>query len=157
MTVAIDPFGDMSAAAGRGIRFDYRPIVGLTANLVLVTHEHPDHNRGRGRRRRSARDPLEGGAIRLAGRRGGGRGVRARHGRGRRAGRGAGRAGGAVGGRWPPARHGASAGADLCPLAAQAITNTAVRLERAACDHLSKPTSIEILDSSLSVKFYGQH
>jgi L-ascorbate metabolism protein UlaG (beta-lactamase superfamily) len=44
MTVAIDPFGDMSAAAGRGIRFDYRPIVGLTANLVLVTHEHPDHN-----------------------------------------------------------------------------------------------------------------
>jgi hypothetical protein len=42
-------------------------------------------------------------------------------------------------------------------LAAQAITNTAVRLERAACDHLSKPTSIEILDSSLSVKFYGQH
>jgi L-ascorbate metabolism protein UlaG (beta-lactamase superfamily) len=43
-TVAIDPFGDMSAAAARGIRFEYPPIEGVTADLVLVTHEHGDHN-----------------------------------------------------------------------------------------------------------------
>jgi len=43
-TVAIDPFGDMSALAGRGLRFDYPPIAGLTADLLLVTHEHADHN-----------------------------------------------------------------------------------------------------------------
>jgi L-ascorbate metabolism protein UlaG (beta-lactamase superfamily) len=44
ITVAIDPFGDMSGAAARGIRFDYPPIAGLEADLLLVTHEHPDHN-----------------------------------------------------------------------------------------------------------------
>jgi L-ascorbate metabolism protein UlaG (beta-lactamase superfamily) len=43
-TVAIDPFGDMSALAGRGIQFDYPPIEGLEAGLLLVTHEHLDHN-----------------------------------------------------------------------------------------------------------------
>ena len=43
-TVAIDPFGDMSALAARGVRFDYPPIRDLAAELVLVTHEHPDHN-----------------------------------------------------------------------------------------------------------------
>jgi L-ascorbate metabolism protein UlaG (beta-lactamase superfamily) len=43
-SVAIDPFGDMSAAAARGIRFEYPPIEGVTADLVLVTHEHGDHN-----------------------------------------------------------------------------------------------------------------
>ena len=43
-SVFIDPFGDMSAAAARGIRFDYPPIEGVTADLVLVTHEHGDHN-----------------------------------------------------------------------------------------------------------------
>jgi L-ascorbate metabolism protein UlaG (beta-lactamase superfamily) len=42
--VAIDPFGDMSALSGRGVRFDYPPIRGLEADLVLVTHEHADHN-----------------------------------------------------------------------------------------------------------------
>ncbi len=42
--VAIDPFGDMSAAAARGIHFDYPPIEGLEAELLLVTHEHADHN-----------------------------------------------------------------------------------------------------------------
>jgi L-ascorbate metabolism protein UlaG (beta-lactamase superfamily) len=42
--VFIDPFGDMSAAAARGIRFDYPPIEGVRADLVLVTHEHLDHN-----------------------------------------------------------------------------------------------------------------
>ena len=43
-SVMIDPFGDPSALAGRGIRFEYPPIEGVTADLVLVTHEHFDHN-----------------------------------------------------------------------------------------------------------------
>jgi hypothetical protein len=44
-TVAIDPFADMSAmAASRGMQFDYPAIEGLTAELLLVTHEHSDHN-----------------------------------------------------------------------------------------------------------------
>jgi L-ascorbate metabolism protein UlaG (beta-lactamase superfamily) len=41
-TVVIDPFGDLSA--GRGLQFDYPAIEGLTAELLLVTHEHADHN-----------------------------------------------------------------------------------------------------------------
>jgi L-ascorbate metabolism protein UlaG (beta-lactamase superfamily) len=44
MTVAIDPFGEMAGLAERGLRFDYPPIAGLTADLLLVTHEHADHN-----------------------------------------------------------------------------------------------------------------
>ena len=43
-TVFIDPFGDMSPAAGRGLQFDYPPITGVDAELLLVTHEHLDHN-----------------------------------------------------------------------------------------------------------------
>jgi L-ascorbate metabolism protein UlaG (beta-lactamase superfamily) len=44
-TVAIDPFAGMSAmAASRGMQFDYPAIDGLTAELLLVTHEHIDHN-----------------------------------------------------------------------------------------------------------------
>lgn len=42
--VMIDPFGDASALSGRGIRFDYPPIEGVRADVVLVTHEHFDHN-----------------------------------------------------------------------------------------------------------------
>ncbi len=42
-TVIIDPFGDMSGLAGRGLQFDYPPI-SAAADLVLVTHEHRDHN-----------------------------------------------------------------------------------------------------------------
>jgi L-ascorbate metabolism protein UlaG (beta-lactamase superfamily) len=42
--VFIDPFGDMSAAAARGMRFEYPPIDGVEADLLLVTHEHVDHN-----------------------------------------------------------------------------------------------------------------
>jgi L-ascorbate metabolism protein UlaG (beta-lactamase superfamily) len=45
VSVAIDPFGDMSAlAASRGLQFDYPPIEGVQADLLLVTHEHMDHN-----------------------------------------------------------------------------------------------------------------
>jgi L-ascorbate metabolism protein UlaG (beta-lactamase superfamily) len=43
-TVFIDPFGDMSAAAARGLEFNYPPIDGVEADLLLVTHEHSDHN-----------------------------------------------------------------------------------------------------------------
>jgi L-ascorbate metabolism protein UlaG (beta-lactamase superfamily) len=44
-SVAIDPFADMSAmAASRGMQFDYPPIAGVEADLLLVTHEHMDHN-----------------------------------------------------------------------------------------------------------------
>jgi L-ascorbate metabolism protein UlaG (beta-lactamase superfamily) len=43
-TVFIDPFGDMSAAAARGLEFNYPPIEGVEADLLLVTHEHGDHN-----------------------------------------------------------------------------------------------------------------
>jgi L-ascorbate metabolism protein UlaG (beta-lactamase superfamily) len=43
-TVFIDPFGDMSGAGARGFQFEYPAIEGVTADLVLVTHEHGDHN-----------------------------------------------------------------------------------------------------------------
>lgn len=43
--VFIDPFGDVSqAAAARGLHFGYPAIEGVSADLVLVTHEHFDHN-----------------------------------------------------------------------------------------------------------------
>lgn len=43
--VFIDPFGDASEAlAARNLRFDYPLITGVEADLVLVTHEHMDHN-----------------------------------------------------------------------------------------------------------------
>jgi L-ascorbate metabolism protein UlaG (beta-lactamase superfamily) len=43
-TVFIDPFGDMSSAAARGMQFDYPPIEGVSADLLLITHEHADHS-----------------------------------------------------------------------------------------------------------------
>jgi L-ascorbate metabolism protein UlaG (beta-lactamase superfamily) len=43
-SVAIDPFADMSAAASRGIEFNYPPLESVEADLLLVTHEHGDHN-----------------------------------------------------------------------------------------------------------------
>jgi L-ascorbate metabolism protein UlaG (beta-lactamase superfamily) len=42
--VAIDPFGPMELAASRGLVFDYPPIDGLEADVLLITHEHGDHN-----------------------------------------------------------------------------------------------------------------
>ena len=44
VTVVIDPFGDVSSLASRGMRFEYPPLSGVTADLLLVTHEHLDHN-----------------------------------------------------------------------------------------------------------------
>jgi L-ascorbate metabolism protein UlaG (beta-lactamase superfamily) len=43
-TVFIDPFADVSGLAARGIKFEYPPIEGVSADLLLVTHEHADHN-----------------------------------------------------------------------------------------------------------------
>ncbi len=44
-TVAIDPFGDMPGlASARGMQFGYPLIEGTAADLLLVTHEHIDHN-----------------------------------------------------------------------------------------------------------------
>lgn len=43
-TVFIDPFGDVSGLAERGIQFEYPPIAGVEADLLLITHEHMDHN-----------------------------------------------------------------------------------------------------------------
>jgi L-ascorbate metabolism protein UlaG (beta-lactamase superfamily) len=43
-TVFIDPFGVMQGLAERGLRFDYPPVAGVDAELLLVTHEHGDHN-----------------------------------------------------------------------------------------------------------------
>jgi L-ascorbate metabolism protein UlaG (beta-lactamase superfamily) len=43
-TVAIDPFSDLSSLTGaRGMQWDYPAIEGLTADVLLVTHEHIDH------------------------------------------------------------------------------------------------------------------
>jgi L-ascorbate metabolism protein UlaG (beta-lactamase superfamily) len=43
--VFIDPWGDMSdRLAERGLRFDYPLIEGVDADVLLVTHEHGDHN-----------------------------------------------------------------------------------------------------------------
>lgn len=43
-TVFIDPFADMSAGRERGIEWDYPPIEADGVDLLLVTHEHGDHN-----------------------------------------------------------------------------------------------------------------
>jgi Beta-lactamase superfamily domain len=43
-TVFVDPFGEMEAAKARGLRFEYPPIEADAVDLLLVTHEHADHN-----------------------------------------------------------------------------------------------------------------
>jgi L-ascorbate metabolism protein UlaG (beta-lactamase superfamily) len=43
-TVFIDPFANMTALLDRGMRWDYPSITGVDAQLLLVTHEHLDHN-----------------------------------------------------------------------------------------------------------------
>jgi L-ascorbate metabolism protein UlaG (beta-lactamase superfamily) len=43
-TVFIDPFGDMSGLEAKGISFEYPPIEADDVDLLLVTHEHRDHN-----------------------------------------------------------------------------------------------------------------
>jgi L-ascorbate metabolism protein UlaG (beta-lactamase superfamily) len=43
-SVFIDPFGAMEGLSARGLQFDYPAIDGAEADLLLVTHEHADHN-----------------------------------------------------------------------------------------------------------------
>ena len=43
-SVVVDPFGDVSVLATRGLQFDYPPIEGVRADVLLVTHEHVDHS-----------------------------------------------------------------------------------------------------------------
>jgi L-ascorbate metabolism protein UlaG (beta-lactamase superfamily) len=42
--VFIDPFADMSMLAARGMQFEYPAIEAEDVDLLLVTHEHLDHN-----------------------------------------------------------------------------------------------------------------
>jgi L-ascorbate metabolism protein UlaG (beta-lactamase superfamily) len=45
VSVFIDPFGDIAAAMGdHGVQFEYPAIEGVSADLLLITHEHLDHN-----------------------------------------------------------------------------------------------------------------
>jgi L-ascorbate metabolism protein UlaG (beta-lactamase superfamily) len=43
-SIFVDPFGDVSGLAARGLQFDYPPIENAQADLLLITHEHVDHN-----------------------------------------------------------------------------------------------------------------
>jgi len=43
-TVFIDPFDELESLHERGMRWDYPAIAGVEADLLLVTHEHFDHN-----------------------------------------------------------------------------------------------------------------
>jgi L-ascorbate metabolism protein UlaG (beta-lactamase superfamily) len=42
--VFIDPFGDLASATGGRFRFDYPVFDEVEAGLLLITHEHIDHN-----------------------------------------------------------------------------------------------------------------
>jgi L-ascorbate metabolism protein UlaG (beta-lactamase superfamily) len=42
--IFIDPFHDLSPLAEHGMQFDYPPIAGEDVDLLLITHEHLDHN-----------------------------------------------------------------------------------------------------------------
>jgi L-ascorbate metabolism protein UlaG (beta-lactamase superfamily) len=43
-TVFVDPFDDLSALRDYGRRWEYPDIAGVEADVLLVTHEHLDHN-----------------------------------------------------------------------------------------------------------------
>ncbi|MBS1878217.1 MAG: MBL fold metallo-hydrolase [Actinobacteria bacterium] len=43
-TVFLDPFGEMAAARERGLGWRYPPIAAAGVDLLLITHEHSDHN-----------------------------------------------------------------------------------------------------------------
>jgi L-ascorbate metabolism protein UlaG (beta-lactamase superfamily) len=42
--VVVDPYRDISDSPSPDRRWDYPPIEGVSADLVLVTHDHGDHN-----------------------------------------------------------------------------------------------------------------
>ena len=85
-SVFIDPFADMTPLAGTryavGVPGDLRT---SQPHLLLVTHEHLDHNGVEAIERRANDPALDGRQARVADRRGRGRRVRARPGRGHRA------------------------------------------------------------------------
>jgi L-ascorbate metabolism protein UlaG (beta-lactamase superfamily) len=80
-TVFIDPFGDMTPMLDRGMRWDYPAIAGVEADLLLVTHEHVDHNRVEAGRWRPGDVALDRRTPGVADRRGAGHRLRARRGR----------------------------------------------------------------------------
>src|SRR5215831_20919676 len=43
-TVVIDPFPAAPFPPGSPVRWDYPPMDGVAADLLLVSHEHGDHN-----------------------------------------------------------------------------------------------------------------
>jgi L-ascorbate metabolism protein UlaG (beta-lactamase superfamily) len=43
-SIVLDPFGEMPESTRSRIRWDYPPVSGVDADLLLVTHEHFDHN-----------------------------------------------------------------------------------------------------------------
>ncbi|MEA2479230.1 MAG: hypothetical protein QOJ07_1152 [Thermoleophilaceae bacterium] len=43
-TVFVDPFGSAEALGARAMRWDYPAIADVDADLLLITHEHFDHN-----------------------------------------------------------------------------------------------------------------
>src|SRR3954451_15295699 len=43
-TVTTDPFADCPATPGRDLHWGYAPVPAHDADLLLVTHEHADHN-----------------------------------------------------------------------------------------------------------------
>src|SRR5437588_2847695 len=44
LSVFIDPFGSVEPIRSRGIRWEYPAIEDVSATLLLITHEHLDHN-----------------------------------------------------------------------------------------------------------------
>lgn len=42
--VVIDPHGATESLAARGMHFEYRSMDGVEADVLLITHEHVDHN-----------------------------------------------------------------------------------------------------------------
>jgi L-ascorbate metabolism protein UlaG (beta-lactamase superfamily) len=42
--VFVDPFGDLGSVARPGWSWDYPPVEGVEADVLLVTHDHLDHN-----------------------------------------------------------------------------------------------------------------
>ena len=69
-TVAIDPFGVFPPDVSARFRFAYPPIEPHAADLLLVTHEHRDHNAVEVVTGDPQRDPLDGRPLRVARRRG---------------------------------------------------------------------------------------
>lgn len=43
-TVMLDPFGPSLDALRARVQFDYPPVQDVAADVLLVTHDHPDHN-----------------------------------------------------------------------------------------------------------------